>query len=651
MVADVKNVMVGTAGHIDHGKTALVKCLTGVDTDTLKEEKERGLSIELGCATYSLDDGTRVGIVDVPGHERFIRKMVAGAAGIDLVLLVIAADDGIMPQTREHLWVVELLGIRKGLVALTKIDRVSEERVKAVIEEVENFLKGTCLESAPVCPVSAITGDGLDGLRKALDKAVEEARPRPTTGVFRMPVEKVFMVHGYGTVATGVPSSGKVKIGDSVELLPARLRGRVRGLEVYGQRTDEGLAGECVAINISGIAHQEFKRGCVVGEPGYFEGSLFLEARLNLLPGVRALKNQEMVRVHTGTSEAVGRAVLLERDKLVSGGDSLVQFRLQEPVVIGPGDRFVLRSCSPVATIGGGIIIGASGRKLKRKREYILRRLQDKEKSLTKDEDFVEYVLAHSGPLALDRAALAKETKLESRRLERILDELARGGKVVSISRGTRFLHISALDKLGHEIRSALEKFHRDQPMKPGIKGTLLQEQLRVDPEIFEMNLALLKKSGRIEEGPAGLCLKGWEVKLTPQEEALIEKIENIYLEAGLSTPTGEQLKDRVLGPLDLKKGGLTGPTLEKKVEELLQLLCQKGTLIETADNIIFHRKTAEKARAVVEKALKEKGEVATSEFRDILRASRKYVVALLEYIDGLGVTLRRGNKRRLKKG
>jgi selenocysteine-specific elongation factor len=638
MVKGVKNVMVGTAGHIDHGKTALVKSLTGIDTDTLKEEKERGLSIELGCATYSLSDGTQVGIVDVPGHERFVRKMVAGSAGIDLVLLVIAADDGIMPQTREHLWVVELLGIKRGLVVLTKIDRVSEERAEAVMRETKNFLRGTFLQEAPICPVSAITGEGVDGLRKALDKAVKEVTPRPTTGVFRMPVERVFMVHGHGTVATGVPASGKVKVGDSLEILPAGLKGRARGLEVYGQPADEGLAGECVAINITGIGHQEFKRGCVVAESGYFEGSLFVEARLNLLPKVRPLRSEEMVRLHTGTRETIGRAFLLDRGKLTPGEDSLVQLRLQDPVVVGPGDRFVLRSCSPVATIGGGIIIGASGRKLKRKRQYILRRLQDKEKSLGDEKKFVECVLLHKGLFALDRTTLARETKYEKERLERVLSQLLQEGKIVSILREMKFLHISALHKLADMMISALEKFHSDEPLKIGFKKVLLQEQMEVEPEIFEMALNRLKKSGGIEESPGGLRLKGREVKLTAAEETLMEEIERIYLEAGLSTPTDEQLKGQLSAS-------------DKKVEELLQLLCQTGTLIETGDNIIFHRKTVEKAQEVVIKTLKERGEVTTGEFRDILRASRKYVVALLEYLDGLGVTLRRGSKRRLKKG
>ena len=633
----VRNVMVGTAGHIDHGKTALVKLLTGFDTDTLKEEKERGLSIELGCATYSLDDGTRVGIVDVPGHERFIRKMVAGAAGIDLVLLVIAADDGIMPQTREHLWVVELLGIKKGLVALTKIDRVGDERVKTVTGELETFFQGTFLEDAPICPVSAITGEGAERLRSALNKAVKEASPRPTSGVFRMPVEKVFLVHGHGTVATGVPVSGKVKVGDTLELLPAGLEGRVRNLEVYSERCDEGVAGECVAINISGIAHQELKRGCVVAQPGYFEGSIFLEARFNLLPPLRTLKNREMVRLHTGTSEAIGRIVLLDRDELAPGEDSLVQFRLQRPLVVGPRDRFVTRSCTPVATIGGGIIIAASGKKLKRKREHILLHLENKERSLADDRECVEYTIAHRSPLPLDLRALAKETKFEKERLQSILDELVQKKKVVSISRGTKFLHRSAFEKLDDIIRSALEEFHSGEPLKIGMERTLLQERTGIAPEIFEKRVTRLKKSGLVEEGPGGLRLKGWEVKLTPKQQALMREIENSYLKAGLVTPAPEQLSGQM-------------PASEKKVEELLQLLCQMGTLVEVGDNIIFHQSTVEKARGVVEKALQEKGEIETAEFRDMLGTSRRYVVALLEYFDALGLTERHGNKRRLKR-
>ncbi|MCK4851166.1 MAG: selenocysteine-specific translation elongation factor, partial [Phycisphaerae bacterium] len=417
------NVMVGTAGHIDHGKTELVKLLTGCDTDRLKEEKQRGMSIDLGFAPCSLADNANVGIVDVPGHERFIRNMVAGASSIDVVLLVVAADDGVMPQTREHLEVVQLLGVKRGLVALTKIDIVDEARRQRAIEQIRELTRGTFLEGAQIAPVSSITAEGFDGFYEALSEVVAQTPRRDTQGVFRLPIERVFAVKGYGTVVTGVPASGQVQLGDQLELIRVgsaaqdpshRLTCRVRGLQVFGKDTRCGLAGQCVAVNLAQVGSGEIGRGDALVSKGYFQPTQIVTGELSLLSRVtKPLARRTPVALHVGTSERQAKAVLLDRKELVAGDSCPVQFLLDGPIVAGPTDRFVIRIHSPRMTIGGGVVVDTGMPRQRKLSESKLHGFWARRQSLGDPQATVVHLVRQAGSKGISRGDLQYASELK----------------------------------------------------------------------------------------------------------------------------------------------------------------------------------------------------------------------------------------------
>ena len=374
-------IILGTAGHIDHGKTSLIKALTGVDTDRLKEEKIRGITIELGFASLILPSGQRIGIVDVPGHERFVRHMLAGASGMDLVALIIAADEGVMPQTREHLEICQLLQVKRGLVVLTKIDMVEEEWLELIEEDVRNFLSGTFLDGAPIIRFSALTGEGKAELVSTLATLCADIQPKPITGIFRLPVDRVFTIKGFGTVVTGTAISGRVKVGDLIEVYPPHLRARVRNIQMHDKNVEEALAGSRTAINLQGVDKLNLERGMVVATPEALLASPRLDARLDILPSAaRPLKNRREVRLHTGTSEELATVILLSQDELPPGESGLVQFRLLAPLAVKPFDRFVIRNVSPALTIGGGHFLHIHPSKHRRLQEGIIQDLEFLEK-------------------------------------------------------------------------------------------------------------------------------------------------------------------------------------------------------------------------------------------------------------------------------
>ena len=409
---DLVNITLGTAGHIDHGKTALVKSLTGCETDRLKEEKERGMSIDLGFAPCKIAD-MQVGIVDVPGHEGFIKTMVAGASGMDGVILVVAADDGVMPQTREHLDILTLLGIRHGIVALTKIDRVAPEHRETVRANVVHFLQGTFLEGSPILPVSNVTGEGFDGFLEALWDLVRAIKPRRTDGVFRLPLERAFSVQGYGTVVAGIPSVGSARVGDEVVLLPQNLTGRIRRIEVYGQMSDTVMAGQCAAINVGHWDHREIQRGNVLALPGYFTPQQWFVCSLRLLPREKlVLKSGAEVRFHTGTSDVAAMFYPLRGNRMEAGTTGLIQVKTKTPLVAGPGDHFLLRMSSPVRTIGGGLIVEGLPERVRGNRPAAHEDLEERCAAVSDERRFVEYCVRRAEGLATGahRAGRARES-------------------------------------------------------------------------------------------------------------------------------------------------------------------------------------------------------------------------------------------------
>ena len=440
------NIVIGTAGHIDHGKSTMVQRLTGIDPDRLPEEKSRGLTIDLGFAPLTLRNGMRVGIVDVPGHERLIKNMVAGATGIDLVLLVIAADDGVMPQTREHLTIMQILGLRHGMVVINKVDAVEPDFVELVEDEVRETLKGTFLEDSAVVKVSSITGDGFEELEEHLNTLVEKVRPRQVEGVFRMPVQRVFSPRGFGTVVTGIPVSGTAALGDTLEIVPLGEKGRVRGIQAYKEQAETARAGHSAAINLSDIDYRKVHRGMVLTQPGYFTGAKMFEARLHYLPGNhRVLKHQTTIRLNVRTAELIGRVYLLERKILEPGEESYVQFRFEEPVVAAPGDRFVLRLHSPMETIGGGEIIDSSKYRLKTGKDFILDTLRSKNDALADSRDFLLHQLNKAGFNAVSEADLARQAGLRNEDALQLLESLVEENLACRTSRGGQLLSAAQL--------------------------------------------------------------------------------------------------------------------------------------------------------------------------------------------------------------
>ncbi|MHC4241955.1 MAG: selenocysteine-specific translation elongation factor, partial [Planctomycetota bacterium] len=421
MSTSQKNITLGTAGHIDHGKTALIKCLTGCDTDHLKAEKERGMSIDLGFAPCTVS-GLEVGIVDVPGHENFIKTMVAGASGIDGAIFVIAADDGVMPQTREHLDILTLLGVKDGIVALTKVDCVDSQRTQNVTAEIKDFLIGTFLEDAPILPVSGITGQGFDAFYEALKELVAKIEPKRTDGVFRMPVERTFSVKGYGTVVTGIPVAGSTKIGDQMTLFPGGVKGRIKAIQVYKQNSEISLVGQCAAINVPRWEYNSIERGNVVTDGEYFQPRQWYLCKLQVLAHIKTpLKYGTKIKFHTGTSEIVATVYLLKGKSLSAGEECLIQVRLNEPLVAGPRDRFILRTLSPVKTIGGGMIIEAIADKLKRSNPQAVQDAEDRARAVPSEKDFVEYCIKAAEAFAATESELSIRTKMRPEPLKKIL--------------------------------------------------------------------------------------------------------------------------------------------------------------------------------------------------------------------------------------
>ena len=498
-----KNIMLGTAGHVDHGKTALVKLLTGCETDTLAEEKQRGLTIDLGFAPCRLADERIVGVVDVPGHVDFVRNMVAGAHGVDVVIFVVAADDGIMPQTREHLHILTLMGLRHGLVALTKIDLVEPERRTAVIEDLRRLLAGTFLANAPICPVSNITGEGYEDFFAALNCVVDACEERSSAGMFRVWVEDVFTLRGPGTVITGIPSSGRVRVGDSLTLLPAGVAGHVRRMQVYGEDATEARAGECVALNLPEFSHQEVRRGMVLCESDAIAPVSMAEGELRILDSVKGTVQDFLeVHLHIGTASVLARVAMLEATDMTAGRKQMVQLRLAEPLPLVPGERFVVRANLPsqdqsgLATIGGGRILGASNVRLRRRKPWTLRALAARRDALDDPERWCELMLREGLPLSTRE--LQRKCLLRSEQIAALLDTLRADGRAILLPGGS-FAHNAVVAETAAKMLAAVASLHATNPQRAGLTRDELFSAAGGSTEVCELAAASLVKAGRLE--------------------------------------------------------------------------------------------------------------------------------------------------------
>lgn len=626
------NVTLGTAGHIDHGKTALVKSLTGCETDRLKEEKERGMSIDLGYAPCTIGD-TQVGIVDVPGHEHFVKTMVAGASGMDGVMLVVAADDGIMPQTREHLDILTLLGVEHGLVALTKVDRVDAEHLALVQADLAQYLRGTFLERAPVLGVSNVTGAGFDAFYEALWALVRSIRPKSLDGVFRMPLDRAFSASGHGTIVAGIPVSGSARVGDEVQLLPHGLTSQIRRIEVYGQPGDTVQAGQCAALNVRHWEHQAVGRGDCLATPGYFAASDWFVCRLRLLPHEKLLlKHNAKVKFHTGTAEVVATVTLLDSDHLTAGQEALIQVHTASPVVAGPGDRFILRSLSPVATIGGGLVVEGVERRLRRHRPEILEDLGQRADAVADPARLVEYCLRTAAGLATRPADVGLRAKVLPGRLAEILADLRRDGRAIEFGGGL-FIHRDTADRAAGLIAGLVGQFHAREPESPGIALDELRQTSGVERGVLDALLAWMISEGRLVERLQRLALPAHQATFRDPDARLLETLETLLRDGGFHPP----------GPAELATQSGAKPA---DVERLLRILREHGRAVPVPEGIVFHRDAIDRARAILAEHFRKEARLESVDFKYLLDTTRKFALPLLDYFDRIGVTRRVGNTR-----
>ncbi|MCX5822695.1 MAG: selenocysteine-specific translation elongation factor [Deltaproteobacteria bacterium] len=628
-------MVMGTAGHVDHGKTALIKRLTGVDTDRLKEEKERGITIELGFASLSLPGGKILGVVDVPGHERFVKNMVAGAAGIDLVAMVIAADEGVMPQTREHLHICTLLGIRKGVVVLTKTDLVDAEWLDLVREDVRAFLKGTFLEASPMVPVSALTGAGFAELLSAIERTAGEVEEGADMGLFRLPVDRVFTMKGFGTVVTGTLISGKVTTGEEVEISPLGFRTRVRGIQVHNQTVETAEAGQRTAINLQGTDRAVIERGYLLTGPGALTASQRLDCTYrHLTVAGRKLKNRTLVRLHTGTSEIMARVILLDRDELESGGEGFAQLVLEAPLAAVAGDRFVVRSYSPVTPIGGGVIIDPLRSSAGVLREFkLLAEGGDAEKAAV--------ILERAGIGGITENLLIVRTGIRGRELRRLLEGMFSAKKAVLVDRDEmRVLSALLYEDFQAAIARELQGYHERNPLQGGLSREELRTTLGmgdgVGQKIFTMALRDLEKKGELIAEKEMIRLAGHRVRLQGEMGSLRESLSAIYREGALAPPTAREILERF-------------SDRKKEITSLLQVMTREGELIRISEDLNFHRDSLAKLRDEYRQLLIREGEATPASFKGLTGLSRKFIIPLMEYFDMTKLTMRAGDHRILR--
>ncbi len=629
------NITLGTAGHIDHGKTALVKCLTGCETDRLKAEKERGMSIDLGFAPCTIA-GTQVGIVDVPGHENFIKTMVAGASGMDGVVLVVAADDGVMPQTREHLDILTLLGVRHGMVALTKIDRVDPEQVELARAELHEFLQGTFLEGSPISAVSSVTGEGFDPFYQSLEVLVRAVRPKSIDGVFRLPVDRAFSLKGHGTVVSGIPVSGRARTGDEVVLLPQGLTGTIRAAEVYGRQTDTVQAGQCAALNVRHWDSRQIRRGDTLAAPGYFSPQQWFVCTLRLLPQEKlALKNGAHVKFHTGTAEVPAAVYLMKGSQMGAGEEQFVQVKAAAPLVAGPGDHFILRTLSPVRTVGGGSIIEGIARRLKRTSPGLHEDLQQRARAVSDETRFVEFCVRRAEALAASEAEIAVRAKILPGRLREVLAALVGDDRILPLGPGL-YIHRDTAAQAGERALESVRDFHRRSPESPGIPLDQLREISGMSKPVLDGLVALLKAEGRLTERKERLAAPEHRPTFREEDAKCLEAVETVFRQQAFHPPSVEELVEA------------TGAAAEI-VERMLRILREHQRLVPVED-LLFHRQAVDQAREILIEFIRKEGRLESVRFKYLLDTTRKFALPLLDYFDRVGVTRRVGNTRYLKK-
>ncbi len=641
----MREIVLGTAGHVDHGKTSLVRALTGFDTDRLKEEKARGITIELGFAYLDLPCGHRIGIVDVPGHERFVKTMVSGVSGIDILAFIVAADEGIMPQTIEHFEICRLMGVSRGLVIVTKKDLVEPEWLEMVHDEIEQFCAGSFLEDAPIVDVSSISGDGVAEVLTVLDGMVREHRFHEVFGPFRLSVDRVFAMKGFGAVVTGTSISGRIALAEELRIYPTSQVAKVRGIQVHATAVEEVEAGHRTAINLQGVDRADILRGMVLAPPGSLQPNFMLDCQFQYLAAnPKPLKHRARVRVHLGTAEILGRISLLDRDELAAGDEAPVQLLLEEQASVWPGDRYVIRSYSPLATIGGGVVLGNVSPR-KRKRLSAADRQYNQEMLATLRDGTVEErilsLLRESREAGLTADELGIRLGLFGKHLKKALNEPLSTRKIAVVdSSSQRYVVVEIAEKVKAMVVAILESYHRDNPLQGGLAKEELRSGLgrKVDQKVFTFCVNELVRKEVVVQEESLLKMAGHEVALQADEEQLRQELSDWFSAKGLSVPTSRETMEHFAS---------YPPRL---VKEVIDLQLRDGRLVKISESLIYSRETIEPLIARVVAHMEEHGEIDAPAFKELTGLTRKFSIPILEYLDRVKITMRIGDKRILRK-
>jgi selenocysteine-specific elongation factor len=628
------NFIIGTAGHIDHGKTSLIKALTNIDTDRFDEEKERGITIDLGFAYFDLANGERVGIVDVPGHEKFIKNMLAGVSGIDLVLLVVAADESVMPQTREHLDILRFLDIKRGIIAITKADLVSDDFIGLVEEEIKEHVQGTFLEDAPMIRTSTKSRRGLDELIELIEKETELKKETIDSTSFRLPIDRVFTLKGFGTIITGTLIEGKINKGDDLEIYPTQMMTKARNIQVHSKDVDYAVSGQRVAINLANIDKDDIERGYVISKPNTLINSDLIDVKFELLEhSQRVIENWTRLRLYIGTSEIMCRIVLLDKETLLPGDSCYAQLRLEEAVACRLDDKFVIRFYSPLETIGGGKILDPKPAIHKRFDDQVIEDLRIKAAGDTLQ--IIENYIYKNSDHSVNQEAIVQHTGIDSGRVESTVQNLLKEESIIAIK--NQYVHSRYIREKGNELIDYLDQYHADNPLQFGINKEELRTQLfkGLDKSIVDRLLTIFVDRQLITMNDSNIALNDFKVRFSNRDLEILEQLESYYAEAKF---TPDNLSD-VIEQFNIPE--------EKEI--LLQHLINDDKLVRLNRDIIIHQNNMAAAKEQLLTYLKKHGEITLGEFRDLLDSSRKIVIPILEYFDSQKITKRVDDKRILK--
>lgn len=628
----MNNIIIGTAGHVDHGKTCLIRALTGIETDRLSEEKKRGITIELGFAYLDLPNGERAGIIDVPGHEKFMRNMLAGAGGIDLALLIVAADEGVMPQTLEHLGILSLLDIKKGIVVLTKSDTVDSDWQALVAEEISEHTKGTFLENAPIMPVSSVTGDGIDALRNKIFEMINDVGAKKQNKPFRIPIDRVFSMDGFGTVITGTMIEGHMNEGDEIMVYPSETLGKVRNVQVHSQKVQTAFAGQRVAVNLSNLKKSEIDRGDVLAPAKSMMTTTLLDVKLTVLKNINhEILNSARLHFYHGSRELLCKTTLLDRDKLSAGENGYAQLRLEEKIAVKAGDRFVVRFYSPLETIGGGVIIDPAPQKHKRNDRDCLTSLAKKERGTLKErlEEFIHDASAYFHTTAY----VALQMNTPEVDAKRAANELAQTGAIIRITPAI-YVHRDFAHSQATRLCSILDAYHKENPLKSGIKREELRSRFlpNRDIAIVDGMLAHYDAEKLIKSADGSISLFDFSVKITTDVADVTSKIEKLYIDAAFTPPATDEVIASMGKPRD--------------ISQVHNAMIAAGTLVRMDSQISFHREHYDRAVEQIREYIAQNGNISLGQCRDLLGTSRKYAVAILETLDRQRITKMVGDAR-----